>query len=311
MWLRKYVWGSPPRSRILLLWPMFCFCWDVHAIFHMMCWKCHISWWPWWMCLLFLDLVWDGWRIGSTSHQCWSGWPVFRTCLLVSTRHAWGACCVLGPAHLFSCIFAWRIRINLVKMHLGNLIASIRNRYWRLGWWVTVNQSQVLHSCWCIHQKFLTEFPLSFCGGSVNGIYSYLVVRYRWRWIRQDRILFLHVCGPYVLWECEEQEILKVEWCLTWLRAKHQVLQDSDEFSNVRFAWYRRYWLRKCSVHVRFSHDGFHDEQLEYRIGALTPMVPSVFYFVVVIFLVIREERIGALTMLVPSVFSFVVVIVL
>ena len=138
---------------------MFCFSWDVHAIFHMMSWKGHISWRQWWICLPFLDLVWDGRRIGLTSHQCWSGWPVFRTHLLVSTRHAWGACCVRGPAQCFSYIFAWRSWIHLGKVHLGNLIVSICNWLWRLGWWLTENVSQMMHSCWCIHQMFSYWVP--------------------------------------------------------------------------------------------------------------------------------------------------------
>ena len=187
----------------------------------------------------------------------------FRTRLLVSTWNAWGACCVRGPAHCFSCIFTWRSQIHLGKVNLGNLIASICNRSWRLGWRVTGNGSQVLHSCWCIRQICFTEFPLSFCGSSVTGIYGSLVVCDRWRWIWQDRILFSRVCGPYILWECEEQDILKGEWRLTWLCAEHQVLQDLDEFSNIGFAWYRRYRFQKCSVHVRFSHDGCHDEKME------------------------------------------------
>ena len=72
----------------------------------------------------------------------------------------------------------------------------------------------------CIHvdafiKCFLTEFPLSFCGGSVTGIYGSLVVCDQWQWIQQDLILFSLVRGPYVLWECEEQEIFKGEWHLT------------------------------------------------------------------------------------------------
>ena len=106
------------------------------------------------MCLPFLDLGWDGRPIGSTSHQCWSGWPVFITRILVSIWNAWGAFCVRGPVHCFSCIFAWRSWIYLRKVHLGNLIVSIRNMSWRLGWLETVNGSQVLNSCWCIHQIF-------------------------------------------------------------------------------------------------------------------------------------------------------------
>ena len=89
------------------------------------------------------------------------------------------------------------------------------------------------------------------------------------------------------------------------------MLQDSNEFSNFGFTWYKRYRFRKYSVHVQFSHDGCHDEQTEDRIGALKLLSPSVFSFFVVIVLVIREERIGALTPLLPSVFSFVVAIFL
>ena len=82
---------------------------------------------------------------------------------------------------------------------------------------------------------------------------------------------------------------MKVEWRLTELRAKHQVLQASDEFSNVGFTWYRIYRFQKCSVHVRFSHGGCHNENMEERIGALTPLVLSVFYFIVVKVLEIRK----------------------
>ena len=89
------------------------------------------------------------------------------------------------------------------------------------------------------------------------------------------------------------------------------MLQDSDEFSNFGFTWYKRYRFRKYSVHVQFSHDGCHDEHMEEMIGEFEPLVPSVFSFVVVIFLVICEERIGTLTPLLPSVLSFFVVIVL
>ena len=89
------------------------------------------------------------------------------------------------------------------------------------------------------------------------------------------------------------------------------MLKDYDEFLNVGFVWYRRYGFHKCSVHVRFSHDGCHDEHMEEMIGEFEPLVPSVSSFVVVIVLVICEERIGTLTPLLPSVLSFFVVIVL
>ena len=111
-----------------------------------------------------------------------------------------------------------------------------------------------------------SNVPLSFCCGSVTGIYRSLVVCNWWRWIWQDRILFSRVCGPYILWECEEQEILNGEWRLTRLSAKHQVLEDSDEIPNIRFAWYRRYRFRKCRVHFWFGHDGCHDAPMEKRL---------------------------------------------
>ena len=101
--------------------------------------------------------------------------------------------------------------------------------------------------------------------------------------------MFSFVCGPYVLWECEGEEILKGEWRLTLLRAKNQVLKDSDEFLNVRLHWYRRYRSQKCSVHVRFSYDGCHDKKMEGMIGALTPLVTSVFSCIVVKVLIIRN----------------------
>ena len=149
------------------------------------------------------------------------------------------------------------------------------------------------HKC-CVHvdlfiKCFLIEFPLISCGGSGTGIYGSLVVRDWWRWIWYDRILFSCVRGPYVLWECEDQEILKGEWRLTLLRAKHQVLKGSDELSNVGFSWYRRYRFRKFSVHVRFIHDGCHDKKMEERIGALNPLVPSVFCCIVVKVLIISK----------------------
>ena len=108
--------GLPPRSKKLLLWYMF-FCLAPHAIFHRMCWTGHISLWPWWMYLPSLGLGWDGWRIGCTWRQYLSEWPVFLTRLLVSTWHALVAYCVLGPAHCFSCILAWRSQKHWGKVY--------------------------------------------------------------------------------------------------------------------------------------------------------------------------------------------------
>ena len=51
----------------------------------------------------------------------------------------------------------------------------------------------------------------------------------------------------------------------------------------------------------QFSHDGCHDEHMEESIGALTPLVPSVLSFVVVISSVNCAKLIGLLPPMVPS----------
>ena len=43
---------------------------------------------------------------------------------------------------------------------------------------------------------------------------------------------------------------------------KKKVLEDSDEFPNIRFARYRGYWFRKFRVHLWLGHDECHDEVL-------------------------------------------------
>ena len=75
---------------------------------------------------------------------------------------------------------------------------------------------------------------------------------------------------------------LKGKWSLTKLRTKHKVLEDSDDFPNIGFTPYRRYWFRKCRVHFWLGHDGCYDDLMERKIGALLPLGPSVLSFVVV-----------------------------